>query len=197
MVKNMVNNKPLSAPLTLVMLLLLSLACLSSTVDDNSPTGGCFPLPEEFTEMDLVGTWWAGFVSSPQVSDTLIIWEDGTYKQVIQLEYPPAEYESDWQAWWFEYRDNGTGYLHLDDFRTCAVHARDFEESCDLANDGERPWADLCEQQWMDPGPRAGEMILVVHGTPSYPGDNRSHPFVFTIFRGFEHSPWTYGFVEP
>jgi hypothetical protein len=194
MVKNMVNNKPLSAPLTLVMLLLLSLACLSSTVDDNSPTGGCFPLPEEFTEMDLVGTWWAGFVSSPQVSDTLIIREDGKYKQVIQLEYPPVEYESDWQAWWFEYRDNGTGYLHLDDYRGCAANRG---RSCDWANDDEIPWADLCEQQWMDPGPRAGEIILVVEGIPGNSAENKSHPFILTLFNGFESSPWTYGYEGP
>ncbi len=44
---------------------------------------------------ELVGTWMA---SSPYQSDTLIIKADGTYKQIIRVEFaelPPIDFESD------------------------------------------------------------------------------------------------------
>lgn len=197
MIESKLPKKPFSALIILIMLLVISVACVSNVPQENVTKGGCSLLPEGFSENDLVGTWWAGYVSSPQVNDTLIIREDGTYKQIIKLEFQSIEYESDWQAWWFEYRDNGTAYLHLDDYRICAASAGDSETSCDWVNDGEMPYADVCEGQWMDPDPRAGEIILVVRGIPEVPTENRSHPFVLTLFKGFESSPWSYSFAEP
>jgi hypothetical protein len=185
-----------SAPLILVILLAFSLACISIASPKNRTIGGCSPLPARFSEMDLIGTWVARSLVH-QSSDTLYIRDDGTYKQIIQLEYPSIEYESDWQPWSFEYRDNGTGYLHLDDYRTCAADVGDFEPSCDLVYDGKIPWADVCEGQWMEPGPNAGEIILVAEGIPGNSAENRSHPFILTLFKGFESNPWTYSFVEP
>jgi hypothetical protein len=186
----------LIALLMLIMLLVISVACISNVPQEYVTKGGCSLLPEGFSESDLVGIWVAESVVH-QSSDTLIIRDDGTYKQIINLEYQSIEYESDWQAWWFERRDNGTGYLHLDDYRICAAVSGDFEAPCDRVNDGKIPWADVCEEQWMDPGPRAREIILVVRGTPDDSDDNGLHPFVLTLFKGFESSPWSYSFMEP
>lgn len=173
----------------------ISLACLSNAHKEGETAGGCTILPEGFSQEDLAGTWVAGSPSYPKSSDTLIIRSDGTYKQIIWLESQSdeVEYESDWQAWSFEYRENGTGYLYLDDYRGCAANTG---RSCDWVNDGKIPWADVCERQWMDPGPRAGQIILVVRGIPGRSGKNTSHPFFLTLFNGFESSPWSYAYQE-
>jgi len=174
--------------------LILCLGCLFSIFQTNETNTGCIPLPEGFSESDLFGTWVAGSPVYPTSSDTLIIRDNGTYKQIIKLEFQSIEYESDWQAWWFEYRDNGTGYLHLDDYRICAATT---EDSCDWINDGNMPYADVCDGQWMDPYPLPGEIILVVRGVPESSAENRSHPLVLTLFKGFESSPWSYHFEMP
>lgn len=194
MIEDKLKNKSFLTLLTFTGLLVISLSCVSTTAPQaNETVGGCTMLPEKFSESDLVGTW-VSRKSVSKTSDTLIIREDGAYKQIITLEYQSIEYESDWQAWWFEYRDNGTGYLHLDDYRVCAVNT---SYSCEWVNDGKRPYADVCEGQWIDPDPPAGEIILVVRGIPGSSVENRSHPFVLTLFQGFESSPWSYGFSEP
>jgi hypothetical protein len=105
----------------------------------------------DFTEADLVGTWWAGFVSSPKVDDYLEIRADGTYKQTIYIEYseiPSVYYESDWLPWWIEYFDDEIPYLHLVGLRLCA-HVPDLR-SCDQAGGGEKDWNAFNQNQWYD-----------------------------------------------
>jgi hypothetical protein len=83
---------------------------------------GCPSLPEGFSEAELVGTWMAGWSDH---SDTLIIRADGTYKQIVHVEFvdrSPIDYESGWQSWRLEYSEDNIGYLHLDGFRFCGMN---------------------------------------------------------------------------
>lgn len=74
------------------------------------------PPPETLRESDLVGTWrtyyWGDSV------DTLILRDDGTFKQLF---YDPAEdryyYETPWNRWWLEQLPDGAVRLHLEGAR--------------------------------------------------------------------------------
>ena len=110
----------------------------------------CRPPRKDFTEADLVGTWWAGYVSSPKVDDYLEIRADGTYKQTIYIEFseiPSVYYESAWLPWWIEYFDDGIPYLHLEGLRLCAHTGN---ENCDQAGGGEKDWYAFNENEWYD-----------------------------------------------
>jgi len=110
----------------------------------------CRPPKKDFTEADLVGIWWAGFVNSPKVDDYLEIRADGTYKQTIYVKHsdiPSVYYESDWLPWRLEYFDDGIPYLHLEGLRLCA-HIRNM--SCDQAGGGEKDKSAFNENEWYD-----------------------------------------------
>jgi len=110
----------------------------------------CRPPRPDFTEADLVGTWWAGFRSSPRVDDYLEIRADGTYRQTIYIEYseiPSVHYESEWLPWYLEYFDDGIPYIHLEGLRLCA-HIPNM--SCDQAGGGEKDWHAFNENEWYD-----------------------------------------------
>jgi hypothetical protein len=192
-------NRPkiLIAWLSLVLLMIgiPCYLCISSILkeDQANENRGCPPLPVNFTEADLVGTWVA---RSIDITDTLMIRADGTYKQIIHIGRQSIDYKIEWQRWRFEHRENGTGYLHLEGYRTCAS---DPYVTCDWVNDGKKPWADVCESQWMKLGPSVGEIILVVYGYSFYHPEKEkvSHPFSLALFRGFESSSWSYSYQGP
>jgi len=75
----------------------------------------CPPLPQNFTESDLVGTWIGKYFES---TDKLVIRADGTYKQIYSSD-PPRNFESDWQKWYIENDSNGSIRLHLEGMRRC------------------------------------------------------------------------------
>jgi len=89
----------------------------------------CDPPRDSFSETDLVGTWIAG---TPDQRDTLIINPDGTYKQIIHVEFaeelPPTDYESAWPTWWLEDNDISVPVLHLEGWRMCGYNP---DVSCD------------------------------------------------------------------
>ncbi|MGB3904008.1 MAG: hypothetical protein WBB22_03735, partial [Anaerolineae bacterium] len=65
----------------------------------------------EFDEFDLVGVWEARYGSRV---DTLILKDDGTFKQVYRD--PTAEdyvYETAWNKWWLERFPDGRVRMHL------------------------------------------------------------------------------------
>jgi hypothetical protein len=170
--------------------------CASPFFREDTIQHGCKPLPEGFSTADLVGTWIAKSAAL-EITDTLYIRADGTYKQIIHMKIGTqgvaVDYEGDWEHWRFEPRPNGTGYLHMQGMRECAAT----EDPCEWINDGSAPQADVCEDQWMDPDP-VGETVLVVYGYSFLdPNEEISHPFALTLFRGFEGSSWRYIFKEP
>jgi hypothetical protein len=175
--------------ITLALLALVGacFACIARLFRKDEPSQGCRPLPEDFSEKDLFGTWLA---TSIDISDTLVIRADHTYKQIIHIGYESLDYESDWQLWRFEHRANGTGYLHMEGLRVCAASQ---ETSCDWINDGKRPYSDACEGQYMEPYPAAGEIILVVTGNQFPLWSNKvPYPIILRLFKGFESSAWGY-----
>ena len=115
---------------------------------------GCPPLPETFRDSDLVGTWevFAGGVGTT----TLIMKEDGMYKQIH--EYPAANYhyESNWQQWQLERRDNGTSYVHFEGMLFCG-------RTCSHSLGGK--WYDFCDKKMITM--REDEVILMLVGVPT------------------------------
>ena len=85
-------------------------------------TSSCSPMPEDFSEEALAGTWIA---NGPGHSDTLIIRTDGTYKQLVHRGTAfdsPIQYESDWQTWYLAHSDESISYLHLEGMRFCGMN---------------------------------------------------------------------------
>jgi len=164
--------------------------CIVGLSGDWAPP--CPPPPEGFSKADLVGTWEAGV---PDQRDTLVIREDGTYKQSIHIEFtslPPLDYESDWQPWWLEERENGIPYLHLEGMRLCAFNPG---LSCDQAGgDGH----DFCRNEQIR---MENEGILLVMGVPKprinlYGGTDAPRGISLIFPAGSENS-WAYDLKEP
>ena len=106
--------------LLLVLPVLVVIGCciivFHPTSDNNIDyTKACPPLPSNFKESDLVGTWIGHYFSN---IDKLIIRADGTYKQIYSSD-PPINFESDWQKWWLESNPNGYALLHMQGMRRC------------------------------------------------------------------------------
>jgi hypothetical protein len=70
------------------------------------------PLPTDFTESDLWGTWRASYGAGS--TDTIVLRQDGLFKQIYQ---DPSEsgysYETPWAPWWLEYLPSGSVRIHL------------------------------------------------------------------------------------
>jgi len=138
-----------------ILLPLVTSACLPVVLETPVP-GGCPPLPETFQESHLIGTWQAEYGAS---TDTLILREDGTYKQIFARHTDDYRYESAWNRWWLEHRASGGLYLHLDKMRRCDQ----WEELCYKEGGGGGDWVywDFCE----DRGVRMpDEVVLIVLG---------------------------------
>lgn len=147
-----------------------------------TPTANCPPLPENFKEADLIGTWVAEYWVD--ATDMLVLRDDGKYKQIYDDPTGNFHYESDWQTWWVEYRKVGYLWLHMDGMRRCD----DLPEACEKEGGGTgRRTIDSCE--YVDVVEQ-GEVILVVTGvdfeTP------RSIVLRQTRLAGNE---WSYSFV--
>jgi hypothetical protein len=78
-------------------------------------TYSCPALPPTFKEADLIGTWVPSY--SLNDKDTLIIEENGTYKQIYNDPDAGQRYEGNWQEWWIEYRESDYLRLHLKGMR--------------------------------------------------------------------------------
>ncbi len=127
-----------------------------------------------------MGTWFAG---NPDHSDTLIIRNDGSYKQIVHIKFPkqsPLEYESDWQPWHLESKENIV-YLHLDGMSFCGMNS---EISCNVRSGG---GYDFCRDEYL---PMNDEGILLVLGTA-----NPNNIFLFYPL-GSENS-YVYSKQEP
>jgi hypothetical protein len=135
--------------------------------------GSCTLPPGDFHESDLVGTWIAG---NPHRMDTLILAENGLYRQLLNVESPQYSYESGWQQWWVEYQDEGPPYLHLEGMQLCVYS---LSANCDASKDETNKWYDFCMERIIQ---THGEGILLVLGVP----DQFGQPV-----RGIELTPMT------
>ena len=172
--------------------LLICGACSSS-----APTyPRCNPLPEEFSQADLIGIWSATRNSGQSVIDTLIIRDDGMYKQIIQIEKTDdilVHVEADWEPWRFDTNDEGIGYLHLAGMHVCE---RLGEDACEWHDETGSFRSDYCMGSLLEPA--LGEHILIVAGFPIYDENvatpDRAKQFDLSLSMGFESSPWSYSY---
>jgi len=152
----------------------------------------CEGPPEGFSQTDLVGTWEAGV---PEQRDTLILREDGKYRQLVHVQLatrPPVDYESDWQEWWLENQDNGIPYLHLEGMRLCGFNP---ELSCGQAGGGGH---DFCRNTSLK---MSGEGILLVLGVPrpivSWPGSTFAARGISLMLPAGSENSWGYTLKDP
>lgn len=147
-------------------------ACAVSRPQPEAPkTPACLPLPESFSESDLIGTWVANYGGRP-VKDTLVIRDDGTYKQIF-TDIPPDQtlgdewqdrsFESDWKKWWLELRPSGYIRLHMEGMHKCDS----LDEICERPGGGVSPdhliVVDQCENVIIT---MPDEVVLIAAGYP-------------------------------
>lgn len=133
---------------TLLSLMGCTICRMSFTETVNRERAGrCQPPPESFQESDLVGTWVAKYAYG---TDTLILKEDGTYKQTYVNPQTGDNYESDWQEWWLEYRESSIPNLHLKRMKPDGI-----------SKSPNSLWHDFCEDRAVKV---RGEVILLVIG---------------------------------
>ena len=117
-------NKSIPNPLIFLFMASLLLSCQALS---NNPTPTALPVtaenkfcpipPSDFKESDLLGSWVANYHLNDK--DTLIIRNDGLYKQIYENPSDGLRYESEWQEWWIEYRDSGYIRVHFRKMRRC------------------------------------------------------------------------------
>jgi len=137
-------------------------ALTGAVLQGNRGSEGCTAIlpPETFQEADLVGIWIAKYGGDS--TDTLVIREDGTYRQIFDDPIPGYHYESDWQRWWLEPRESGIPHLHMERMRKCDG----ISERCRREGGGgdDILWFDFCEHRVIA---MRGGIILLVVGVPS------------------------------
>jgi hypothetical protein len=162
--------------LVLSITVLLGLACGSSytvqsekdptsqavkgvVVQGNGGNGNCALPPSTFQESDLVGTWLA---RPGKAIETLVLKVDHTYQQTYVNRVTNEHYESPWQEWQLEHRENGIFYLHLRDKRMCHKSPEDCLSQ--TAGGGASLWYDFCEGRVFT---MQGEVVLLITGVPA------------------------------
>lgn len=154
----------------IVLLIVLLCACTPEAPPE------CTLPPKGFSDIDLVGTWDALDASGDPGDNSIIIREDGEYKQIMNVKWQDFKYESDWKPWKVSYSDEGLPYLHLKGFLMCAYW---FQTDCRtemtsippvVVGDtkdpfgGEYYWYDGCQRKWIN---APGEGIFAVLGAPA------------------------------
>jgi hypothetical protein len=137
-------------------ILMLFLVFVLSACNVSGNTEQC-PPPINFDKKDIVGTWTTGI---KERNDTIIFREDGTYRQILHVQTPAFDYESDWLPWLLKYSDAGLPYLYLEGMRLCAYWEG---ADCRIAGGGKDDWYDFCRKEWVQ---MPNEGILIVLGPP-------------------------------
>lgn len=168
-------------------ILILALVFFSAcTTNQSKEKTGCIP-PEDFSTDDLVGTWKAGGETR---NDTLIIKEDGHYKQILHVELDGFDHESDWYSWWIDYSDDSIPYLHLENMRMCVYFSA---MDCEQVGSGVTRWYDFCQDEWIQ---TPGEGVLMVLGVSEIfiqpPGG-----IELVAFHGYTEGTTVYQLQEP
>jgi hypothetical protein len=114
-----------------------------------------------FDELDLVSTWEAHYGSLAR-TETLVLQEDGKYRQTFEDHSSGYSYRGEMHDWWTESRPGGGLYVHFDQMKMC-----DFEDECvrtgDSASDSD--FYDFCTDAFVR---FKGEMIMAVAGSRPY-----------------------------
>ena len=154
----------------------------NSRIEQQESASRCSPPAENFSEENLAGIWVAGNSSH---TDTLTISPNGTYKQVVHVEFAdgssPIDYESNWQPWHLEYSEENIPYLHLTGMRFCGMNT---DISCETLDGG---GYDFCKDKYL---PMDGEGLLLVLET------SVEHYYYLHYPLGSESS-WIYSFQGP
>ena len=146
----------------IILVVVMALSACAFVVEEptNQANAVCPALPKSFTEEDLIVTWLADYANGN--FDTIVIREDGTYKQIFSSTVAGSSFESDWQKWWIEQRDSGYVRLHLESMRRCD----DLESICQDLDGGLDPSLsraiDYCEDTSIR---MEREVVLIVTGT--------------------------------
>ena len=180
-------------PVIGIAVILLAIGCCflyAMVLDIITKPAGCSPLPDGFSEADLIGTWVAG---TPDQSDTLIIKADGTYKQIVHVEFAelsPLDYESDWQSWRLEYSEQHIGYLHLEGFRFCGMNP---DIPCEERNGG---GYDFCRDEtiYME---NEGVLLVLTEKERQSSTIEASQYLIWLAYPLGSENSWTYNLQEP
>ena len=126
------------------------------------------PVPDEFKESDLIGTWQATY-GSPNTKDTLKLKSDGTYQQNFQSPASDYYYEGPWNSWHLEYTTDGRPKLHLEGMKYCAYTIH----QCENTGHGESEYYyDFIDNEGVK---LTNELILRVVGDESPKGVHLLH----------------------
>jgi len=171
---------------SLVIVLGLLTACRPTTNDNVQPTQifSCPALPQDFKENDLVGTWVTSY--SLNDKDTLVIKEDGTYKQIYSDPDSGNHYESDWLEWWIEKRDSGYIRLHLKGMHRAGEIESIFNRQGGGIDPEQFTAIDYCENVVVE---MPHEVILIVTGST----ENTSRGIILRQTR-LSGTEWTWSF---
>jgi hypothetical protein len=124
-----------------------------------SPTINCPPLPEGFTESDLVGTWVSVYGDGD--IETLVIMQNGTYKQTLKSSTPQYNFESVWEKYSIERKSSGYLWVHFKGMHRCD----DVRSLCTRPGGGLDPDGlgaiDYCEEVGVK---MTNEVVLVLSG---------------------------------
>jgi hypothetical protein len=87
-------------------------ACSLPTPEPTRHGWRCSPVPEGFSEADLVGVWQSRYVAGA-VTDTSVLDRDGFYEQIYDDTLADVHFTISGNQWYLVNRTDGGIYLHL------------------------------------------------------------------------------------
>lgn len=130
--------------------------------DGTKPMRGyCQPVPEGLEESDLVGIW-VTYISPGKT--TLILYEDGTYRQLYENPITGDSYESSGKdRWWVQKLESGIWRVHLAGMKMCD---HGLYSDCERYGDENRRglWFDICHEEGVNT--RDNFVLLVIGSDP-------------------------------
>jgi len=129
----------------------------------------------------------------PGHTDTLIIRENGTYKQIVNVDMnnlPSIAYESDWQSWSLEYSVDNIAYLHLSGMSFCGMNP---EIPCNVRVSG---GFDFCQGESMRME-NEGILLVLASREELLPGTEEVEAHIYMHYPLGSENSWVYTFQEP
>ena len=184
-------NKTLS--ISLFALVITTMCCLCNLPGipaSETQEHGCLPPPENFTEQDIIGTW-TSHTTYYSNTDTIKFREDGKYKQIIHIETPKIDFESEWNDYWIEFSETGRPRIYLREWHSCGMSTYNNQ---DCSRTGlESNWYDFCDDEWVNIA-NTGMAILMAISVPKDQIDPTG--IMLMLFAGSEVG-YGYSFIGP